>query len=67
MPNSPHEINKIQHHSVIFRVHKHAGITWYRVVLKMERKEVQMYSCIQGWKMDAKAATDLSCYKNLLL
>lgn len=65
MLNLPHEINKIQHHSVIFRVHKHAGITWYRVVLKMERKEVQMYK--KGWKMDAKAASDLSCYKNLLL
>lgn len=37
MPNLPHEIHKVQHHSVIFRVHKHAGITeWY---LKWKEKK----------------------------
>lgn len=47
MPNLPHEIHKVQHHSVIFRVHKHAEITEYRVVFKMEREEVQKYK--KGW------------------
>lgn len=47
MLNLPHEVNEIQHYSVIFRVHKHARITEYGVIFKMERKKVQM--CKKGW------------------
>lgn len=55
MLNLPHEVNEIQHYLVIFRVHKHARITEYGVIFKMERKK---YRCVKrDGEMDAQAAT----------